>query len=56
MSPNFGAPPLDGDSSYDQKGFMAHVDRIKEYIRAGDCFQALLSRRIDVPLDFDPAD
>src|SRR5258707_6646712 len=35
---------------------MEHVDRIKEYIRAGDCFQALLSRRIDVPLDFDPAD
>src|SRR6266550_3191403 len=35
---------------------MAHVDRIKEYIRAGDCFQALLSRRIDVPLDFDPTD
>src|SRR5207253_4683115 len=25
------------------------------YIRAGDCFQALLSRRIDVPFDFDPA-
>jgi anthranilate synthase component 1 len=35
---------------------MTHVERIKEYIRAGDCFQALLSRRIDVPLDFDPAD
>ncbi|HXL87140.1 MAG TPA: anthranilate synthase component I family protein, partial [Gemmatimonadaceae bacterium] len=25
-------------------------------IRAGDCFQALLSRRIDVPLDFEPSD
>jgi anthranilate synthase component 1 len=35
---------------------MQHVERIKEYIRAGDCFQALLSRRIDVPLDFDPHD
>ena len=56
MSPNFSAPPVDGDSSYERGDFMAHVDRIKEYIRAGDCFQALLSRRIDVPLDFDPAD
>jgi anthranilate synthase component 1 len=35
---------------------MEHVERIKEYIRAGDCFQVLLSRRIDVPLDFDPGD
>ncbi|MFL5580656.1 MAG: anthranilate synthase component I family protein [Gemmatimonadaceae bacterium] len=50
-----GARPAEGRSSYDRAGFMAGVDRIKEYIRAGDCFQALLSRRIDVPLDFDPA-
>ena len=56
MSPDLGAAPVDGQSSYERRDFMAHVDRIKEYIRAGDCFQALLSRRIDVPLDFDPAD
>ena len=56
MSPDLGAAPVDGHSSYERRDFMAHVDRIKEYIRAGDCFQALLSRRIDVPLDFDPAD
>jgi anthranilate synthase component I len=56
MSPNFSADPIDGESSYARADFTAHVDRIKEYIRAGDCFQALLSRRIDVPLDFDPAD
>ncbi len=55
MSPDFGAPPVDGHSSYERADFMAHVDRIKEYIRAGDCFQVLLSRRIDVPLDFEPA-
>jgi anthranilate synthase component 1 len=30
------------------------VDRIKQYILAGDVFQALLARRMDVPLDFDP--
>jgi anthranilate synthase component 1 len=56
MSPEFNAPAVEGSSSYARADFMAHVDRIKEYIRAGDCFQALLSRRIDVPLDFEPTD
>jgi anthranilate synthase component 1 len=50
------AEPVEGRSSYERADFMAHVERIKEYIRAGDCFQALLSRRIEVPLDFEPAD
>ena len=56
ISPDVTAPAVEGTSSYERADFMAHVERIKEYIRAGDCFQALLSRRIDVPLDFDPAD
>jgi anthranilate synthase component 1 len=56
MSPDLSATPVDGKSSYARDDFMSHVDRIKEYIRAGDCFQALLSRRIDVPLDFEPSD
>jgi anthranilate synthase component I len=56
MSPDLTAKPVEGSSSYERSDFMAHVERIKEYIRAGDCFQALLSRRIDVPLDFEPAD
>ncbi|MFL5640694.1 MAG: anthranilate synthase component I [Gemmatimonadaceae bacterium] len=56
MSPDLSAPPIDGKSTYERADFMKHVERIKEYIRAGDCFQALLSRRIDVPLDFDPPD
>ena len=56
MSPDASARPVEITSSYERADFMAHVERIKEYIRAGDCFQALLSRRIDVPLDFDPAD
>src|SRR5215472_5825190 len=34
---------------------MHDVTRIREYILAGDCFQALLARRIDVAHDF-PAD
>ena len=47
-----GASPASGRSTYARDDFMAHVERIKEYIRAGDCFQALLARRIEVPHDF----
>jgi len=44
--------PAAGVSTYDRETFMRDVDRIKEYIRAGDCFQALLARRIELPYDF----
>jgi anthranilate synthase component 1 len=47
------ARPAVGESSFRREDFMASVDRIKEYVRAGDCFQALLARRIRVPHDFD---
>ena len=50
------APPAAGRSTYERSRFMNDVDRIKEYIMAGDCFQALLARRIEVPHDFDSAD
>jgi anthranilate synthase component I len=46
------APPVHGASSYERERFMSHVDRIKEYIVAGDAFQVLLARRIAVPNDF----
>jgi len=41
-----------GESTYERSKFLADVERIREYIFAGDCFQALLSRRIRVPHDF----
>jgi anthranilate synthase component 1 len=47
------APPAEGRSNYERAKFLADVDRIKEYIVAGDVFQALLARRIRVPRDFD---
>ena len=47
-----GAAPAVGVSRYGRERFMADVERIQEYIRAGDCFQALLARRIEVPHDF----
>ena len=49
------APAATGRSTYAREKFVADVERIKEYIRAGDCFQALLARRIEVPFDFDSA-
>ncbi|MFN8570657.1 MAG: anthranilate synthase component I family protein [Gemmatimonadaceae bacterium] len=47
------APPAVGRSRYERDRFEADVRRIQEYIAAGDCFQALLSRRIVFPHDFD---
>ena len=52
---NRGAPAAVGESTYERSKFLADVERIREYIFAGDCFQALLSRRIRVPHDF-PSD
>ena len=52
IAPDFGAKAPEGKSSFSRPDFEAGVERIKEYIRAGDCFQALISRRIDVPADF----
>jgi anthranilate synthase component 1 len=49
------APPASGRSNMDRDTFMQRVERIREYIRAGDCFQALLSRRIDLRADFKPS-
>jgi len=49
------APAAKGESSYSRDKFIADVDRIKEYIAAGDAFQVLLARRIRVPYDF-PSD
>ena len=49
------APAAVGRSSIARNDFIDGVERIKEYIRAGDCFQALLARRIELDADFDPA-
>ncbi|MEJ7809066.1 MAG: chorismate-binding protein [Gemmatimonadaceae bacterium] len=49
-----GAAPARGHSRYERGHFLRDVERIREHIFAGDCFQALLARRIDVPLDFEP--
>jgi anthranilate synthase component 1 len=42
-------PPAGAASPYAAARFQAGVARIKEHIAAGDVFQAVLSRRLDVP-------
>ncbi len=39
------------ESSFDRPGFCAAVERAKEYIRAGDIFQVVLSQRFRLPLE-----
>ncbi len=55
LSLNDDAPLAEGQSNFTREQFTAAVERIKEYIVAGDCFQCLLARRITVPHDFDGA-
>jgi anthranilate synthase component I len=50
------APPAEGVSRYDQAKFLADVERVRQYIIAGDAFQVQVARRIDVPFDFSSTD
>jgi anthranilate synthase component 1 len=53
LSLDSSVPPAAGRSSIDRDSFIEKVETIREYIRAGDCFQALLARRIELDADFD---
>lgn len=46
------AEPAKGESKYEKEKFLEDVERIRQYIIAGDAFQVQLARRIDVPFDF----
>ena len=52
----FDSKQANGRSSYERDAFIRDVERIRDYIAAGDCFQVLLSRRIEVAADFDTTD
>jgi para-aminobenzoate synthetase component 1 len=41
-------------SSFTHRGYLDAVSRVREYIVAGDIFQANLSQRLEVPLEEDP--
>jgi anthranilate synthase component 1 len=47
------AVDVSGRSSLSRDEFLRRVERIREDIAAGECFQVLLSRRIETTLDFD---
>ncbi|MDQ2765676.1 MAG: chorismate-binding protein, partial [Gemmatimonadota bacterium] len=53
---NTSAPPAEGESRYDKDKFLADVERVRQYIIAGDAFQVQVARRIDVPFDFSSTD
>ncbi len=48
------APPTDWTSQYEQADFERDVERIREYIRAGDAFQVVLSQRLTTRLGAEP--
>ena len=45
-----------GEATLDREAFETRVERIRDYIAAGDAFQVVLSRRISVPLATHPFD
>ena len=46
--------PAEGLSRYQDEQFLRDVARIKEHIAAGDVFQAVLSRRVEIERSVDP--
>ncbi|MCL6619092.1 MAG: anthranilate synthase component I [Thermomonas hydrothermalis] len=43
-------------SGFTREGFIAAVEQVKDYIRAGDAFQVVLSQRLSVPFHARPVD
>ncbi|MFJ5965078.1 anthranilate synthase component I [Bacillus sp. NPDC093026] len=52
LSGNLNEPPSFDQvtSTYEKAQFLNDVEKIKEYIRAGDIFQGVLSQRFDMPV------
>lgn len=56
---SFGTPPQDPDlgdisSNLTKQQFLSNVEQAKEYIRAGDIFQVVLSQRFHIETEVDP--
>ena len=47
-------PPPEPSSNFTEAGFIAAVERAKEYILAGDCFQVVPSQRFSIPFALPP--
>jgi len=55
LDPN-GLDEADFVSGFTREGFIAAVEKSKDYIRAGDVFQVVLSQRLSVPFKARPVD
>jgi anthranilate synthase component 1 len=51
-----GLAPAEARRTVSSEEYRAGIETAKEYIRAGDIFQVVLSQRYDLPLDADPFD
>jgi len=56
VDPAWADPRIGLRSSFTHDGYLAAVNRVREYIFAGDIFQANLSQRFDAPLTEAPWD
>ena len=50
------APAAEGTSVYSKEQYIKDIERVKQYVVAGDAFQVQIARRIDVPHDFSSTD
>ncbi len=54
-APPVALPPMaEPDSSFTKDGYLAAVEHIKDYIRAGDAFQVVISQRFRAPFALPP--
>ncbi|HTQ30760.1 MAG TPA: aminodeoxychorismate synthase component I [Opitutaceae bacterium] len=49
-APRSFAPPAEPRANFSKASYLAAIDRIKEYIRAGDVYQVNLAQRFEAPL------
>ncbi len=54
LSEYYGSDPVEVTSNIDENYFKEIVERAKEYIKAGDIIQVVLSQRFSTPLQGDP--
>jgi anthranilate synthase component 1 len=55
-APHPGLPKAEAERTVSSEAYKASIGAAKEYIRAGDIFQVVLSQRFDLDLEADPYD
>ena len=56
VAPPVMGAPAPSTSNLDAGAYEAMVERVKEYIHAGDTFQTVVSQRLSAPMEADPLD